>query len=211
MGTVSERRATSKEFCSECLDRSCVVLTDNSDSIFNIPRLLYTCTQIPFQGFFFGSYGFDHQSEDNFRGNWTLWIIKTEWGKPWMKEHLMGFHWLINVVFTLHSYCLFKEQGSSLLLLKVMQSYITGNHIHSVIPNTAFRLALPNLSLYISYYKNEINSVYSELLFSSSISVFLKLGVIEPKGSMKGCQGFWDENVFWWKSFIGGSKFVYMN
>jgi len=43
---------------------------------------------------------------------------------------------------------------------------------------------LPNLSLCISYYKNEINSIYSELLFSSSISVFLKLGFIEPKASM---------------------------
>jgi len=41
MGTVNEKRTTSKEFCCECLDRSYVALTDNSDSIFYIPRLLY--------------------------------------------------------------------------------------------------------------------------------------------------------------------------
>jgi len=57
MGTVNEKRVTSQEVCSERLDRSYVALADNSDSIFYIPRLLYTYTQTPIQGFF-----------------WELWI-----------------------------------------------------------------------------------------------------------------------------------------
>jgi hypothetical protein len=69
MGTVNEKRATSQEVRSERLDRSYVALSDNGDSIFYIPRLLYIHTLRPPFRVSFGSYGFEHQNEDNFRGN----------------------------------------------------------------------------------------------------------------------------------------------